>query len=69
MLQALIDKSQERVEGEVRIYLRQGTMNVKGRKSKYSLYNKDLATFEEDKIYNQKDAEGYIRIKSLRLRH
>ncbi len=69
MLQALIDKSQERVEGEVRIHLRQGAISIKGRKSRYSLYNKELSTFEEDKIYNQKDAEGYIRIKSLRLRN
>ena len=68
MLQALIDKSQKRVEGEVKLFLRQGTITVKGRRSKYSLYNKDLSTFEEDEIYNQKDAEGFIKLKSLRFR-
>ena len=68
MLQALIDKSQERVEGDVKIYLRQGIVSVKGRKSRFSLYNEDLSTFEEDNIYDQKDAEGFIKLKSLRFR-
>ena len=68
MLQALIDNSQKRVEGEVKLFLRQGTITVKGRRSKLSLYNKDLSTFEEDKIYDQKDAEGFIKLKSLRFR-
>ena len=68
MLQALIDNSQKRVEGEVKLLLRQGTITVKGRRSAYSLYNKDLSTFEEDNIYNQKDAEGFIKLKSLRFR-
>jgi len=68
MLQALIDNSQKRVEGEVKLFLRQGTITVKARRSKYSLYNKDLSTFEEDNIYNQKDAEGFIKLKSLRFR-
>ncbi len=69
MLQALIDKSQENVTGEVKIYVRQGYVEVKGRSSNNSLYNKDLSTFEEDNIYNQKDAEGFIRLKSLRFRN
>ena len=69
MLQALIDKSQDKVEGDVKLTLRQGLLNVKGRRSKYSLYNKDLSTFEEDTIYNQKDAEGFIKLKSLRFRN
>ena len=69
MLQALIDKSQDKVEGDVKLTLRQGSLNVKGRRSKYSLYNKDLSTFEEDTIYNQKDAEGFIKLKSLRFRN
>ena len=69
MLQALIDNSQKRVEGEVKLLLRQGTITVKGRRSKYSLYNKDLSTFEEDKVYDQKDAEGFIKITSLRLKN
>ena len=68
MLQALIDKSQERVAGEVKVYVRQGYLEIKGRNSKFSLYNKDLSTFEEDNVYNQKDAEGFIRLKSLRFR-
>ena len=69
MLQALIDKSQDKVEGDVKLFLRQGVINIKGRRSKYSLYNKDLSTFEEDTIYNQKDAEGFIKLKSLRFRN
>jgi argininosuccinate synthase len=69
MLQALIDKSQEKVTGEVKVFVRQGYIEIKGRNSKYSLYNKDLSTFEEDNIYNQKDAEGFIRLKSLRFRN
>tara|TARA_A100001011_G_scaffold343081_1_gene377115 strand:- start:598 stop:1794 length:1197 start_codon:yes stop_codon:yes gene_type:complete len=69
MLQSLIDKSQDKVEGDVKLFLRQGVLNVMGRRSKYSLYNKDLSTFEEDTIYNQKDAEGFIKLKSLRFRN
>jgi argininosuccinate synthase len=68
MLQALIDKSQEKVTGEVKVFVRQGYIEIKGRSSKFSLYNKELSTFEEDNIYNQKDAEGFIRLKSLRFR-
>ena len=68
MLQALIDASQHKVEGDVKLYLRQGYIEIKGRKSKFSLYDKDLSTFEEDEVYNQKDAEGFIRLKSLRFR-
>ena len=68
MIQALIDMSQESVNGDVKVYVRQGNIVIKGRKSKNSIYNKDLSTFEEDKIYNQKDAEGFIRLKSLRFR-
>ena len=51
------------------VFVRQGYIEIKGRSSKYSLYNKDLSTFEEDNIYNQKDAEGFIRLKSLRFRN
>ncbi|MAI02511.1 MAG: argininosuccinate synthase [Rickettsiales bacterium TMED254] len=68
MIQALIDMSQESVNGDVKVYVRQGNIVIKGRKSKNSIYNKDLSTFEEDKIYNQKDAEGFIKLKSLRFR-
>jgi argininosuccinate synthase len=67
-LQALIDKSQERVSGTVRLKLYKGGIYPLGRKSPNSLYNANLATFEEDSIYNQADAEGFIRLMGLRLR-
>jgi argininosuccinate synthase len=67
MLQALIDKSQEMVEGEVRLKLYKG--NVIGRESPASLYSSTLVTFEDDKgAYDQKDAEGFIKLNALRLR-
>ena len=69
MLQALIDQSQINVSGEVKLLLRQGNISVIGRKSPKSLYNKKLATFEEDSLYNQKDAEGFIKLKALRFRN
>src|ERR1700689_5447892 len=69
MLQALIDKSQTFVEGEVRLKLYKGHVGVVGRDSKYSLYDQDLVTFEDGKvIYDQRDAEGFIRLNALRLR-
>jgi argininosuccinate synthase len=69
MLQALIDKSQEHVEGEVRLKLYKGNVMVAGRESAQSLYSPDLVTFEDDKgAYDQKDAEGFIRLNALRLR-
>ena len=68
MLQALIDKSQERVTGVVRIKLYKGNVIVEGRKSPHSLYSQDLVTFEEGGGYRQSDATGFIRINSLRLR-
>jgi argininosuccinate synthase len=69
MLQALIDKSQEHVEGEVRLKLYKGNVMVTGRESPASLYSSDLVTFEDDKgAYDQKDAEGFIRLNALRLR-
>jgi argininosuccinate synthase len=69
MLQALIDKSQEHVEGEVRLKLYKGNVIVTGRESPKSLYSADLVTFEDDKgAYDQKDAEGFIRLNALRLR-
>ena len=69
MLQALINASQKNVSGEVRLLLRQGSINILGRKSKKSLYNHKLATFEEDDLYNQQDADGYIKLKALRFRN
>ncbi|HEX7076168.1 MAG TPA: argininosuccinate synthase [Hyphomicrobiaceae bacterium] len=69
MLQALIDKSQEHVEGEVRLKLYKGNVIVIGRTSPKSLYSSTLVTFEDDRgAYDQKDAEGFIRLNALRLR-
>ncbi len=69
MLQALIDKSQEHVEGEVRLKLYKGNVIVTGRRSDKSLYADDLVTFEDDAgAYDQVDAKGFIRLNALRLR-
>ena len=69
MLQAAIDKSQELVEGEVRLKLYKGNVIVIGRESDASLYSSTLVTFEDDKgAYDQKDAEGFIKLNALRLR-
>jgi argininosuccinate synthase len=68
MLQAAIDESQKNVTGTARLKLYKGNCDTVGRKSPVSLYNPDLATFEADTIYDQKDAEGFIRLNALRLR-
>ncbi len=68
MLQALVDESQKNVTGTGRVKLYKGNCDVVGRKSPVSLYNPALATFEADRVYNQKDAEGFIRLNALRLR-
>jgi len=69
MLQAAIDKSQAHVEGEVYLSLYKGNVIVTGRASGKSLYSSSLVTFEDDKgAYDQKDAEGFIRLNALRLR-
>lgn len=68
MLQALIDKSQEFVEGTVRLKLYKGSVTVEGRKSPYSLYSQAYVTFEEDNVYDQQDAAGFIKLNALRLR-
>jgi argininosuccinate synthase len=69
MLQALIDKSQEHVEGEVRLDLYKGNVMVVGRRSPKSLYSSTLVTFEDDQgAYDQKDAAGFIKLNALRLR-
>ena len=68
MLQALIDKSQARVSGTVRLKLYKGNVWVTGRRSPVSLYNQELVTFEADTVYNQRDAEGFIKLNALRLR-
>ena len=69
MLQAAIDKSQEFVEGTVRLKLYKGNVMVVGRESATSLYAHDLVTFEDDRgAYDQKDAAGFIKLNALRLR-
>ena len=68
MMQALIDQSQKNVEGKVRLKLYKGNVSITGRESPLSLYNPDLATFESDEVYSQKDAEGFIKLNALRLR-
>jgi argininosuccinate synthase len=68
MLQVAIDKTQERVNGVVRLKLYKGGCSVVGRKSPNSLYRMDYVTFEEDSVYNQYDAEGFIKLNALRLR-
>src|SRR6185312_3813172 len=69
MLQALIDKSQENVSGTVRLKLYKGNTTVVGRKSPKSLYSMKHVTFEEDQgAYDQRDAEGFIKLNALRLR-
>ncbi len=68
MLQALIDHSQQTVTGEVRLKLYKGNVTVEGRRSPYSLYSEAHVTFEEDTVYDQRDAEGFIKLNALRLR-
>ncbi|MDA3052467.1 argininosuccinate synthase [Campylobacter sp. JMF_01 NE2] len=67
MLQSLIDKSQECVNGVVRIELYKGNVIVRGRESKDSLFNVEFSTFEEDAVFNQKDADGFIKLNALRF--
>lgn len=69
MMQKMIDESQTRVCGEVKIKLYKGSMIITGRRSPYSLFNAAIATFEDDAgVYDQHDAEGFIKLNSLRLR-
>ena len=68
MLQAAIDESQLRVNGTARLKLYKGTVFILGRKSPTSLYDEDIATFEADTVYDQRDAEGFIKLNALRLR-
>ncbi|MBL4852870.1 MAG: argininosuccinate synthase, partial [Robiginitomaculum sp.] len=68
MLQAAIDKSQELVTGMVRLKLYKGNCDIVGRTSPYSLYSQEHVTFEEDDVYDQADAGGFIKINALRLR-
>jgi argininosuccinate synthase len=68
LLQDMIDKTQDNVTGIVRLELYKGNCMVLGRKSDKSIYSADFATFEDDTVFSQKDAEGFIRLNALRLR-
>ena len=69
MLQTMIDASQERVNGRVRLKLYKGNVSVVGRTSADSLFDSRIATFEDDRgAYDQKDASGFIRLNALRMR-
>ena len=67
MLQASIDATQKFVEGTVRLKLYKGNVMVVGRESEQSLFSEEHSTFEEDEVYNQKDAEGFIKLNALRF--
>ena len=67
-LQALIDETQTAVTGTARLKLYKGNVIVVGRKAPNSLYDQDIATFEADQVYDQRDAEGFIKLNALRLR-
>ena len=68
IMQTAIDETQKNVTGKVRLKLYKGNCIIAGRKSPYSLYREDFATFDEDAVYTQADAEGFIRLNALRLR-
>jgi argininosuccinate synthase len=68
MLQVAITESQKYVTGDVRVKLFKGACHVTGRRSKYSIYDEEICTFEEEEVYNQYDAEGFIKLNALRLR-
>ena len=68
VLQGMIDHIQKEVTGTVRVKLYKGSCTIAGRKSPYSLYHPQLATFEKEDVYNQKDAEGFIKLNALRLK-
>jgi len=67
MLQAAIDKTQQNVRGTVRLKLYKGNIMVVGRSSDISLFNPEYCTFEEDSVYDQKDAGGFIKLNALRF--
>jgi len=68
LMRKLIEETQRRVTGEVRLKLYRGNTTVVGRRSPHSLYSEKMATFEADSVYNQRDAEGFIKLNALRLR-
>jgi argininosuccinate synthase len=67
-LQKIIDETQSRVKGDVRLKLFKGNVIVTGRRSENSLYNSKLVSFDEPGNYNQQDADGFIKINALRLK-
>ena len=67
-LQKMIDETQKAVNGTARLKLYKGNCLIAGRKSPGSLYDARLATFEEEDVYDQKDAEGFIKLLALRLK-
>ena len=68
VMQTAVDETQKNVTGSVRLKLYKGSCSVVGRQSPYTLYRPDFATFEEDSVYQQADATGFIRLNALRLR-
>jgi argininosuccinate synthase len=66
MMQAAIDTTQKYVEGDVKLKLYKGNVEVVGRDSVTSLYSKAHSTFEEDEVYDQQDAQGFIKLNALR---
>ncbi|HEY7785095.1 MAG TPA: argininosuccinate synthase [Pyrinomonadaceae bacterium] len=68
LLRKMVDETQVKVTGDVRLKLYRGNTTVVGRRSLNSLYNEKIATFEADTVYNQRDAEGFIKLNALRLR-
>ena len=68
LMRKVIDETQGAVTGEVRVKLYRGNVIIAGRRSPNSLYQEKLATFEADTVYNQRDAEGFIKLNALRLR-
>ena len=67
-IQAAIDASQANVNGTARLKLYKGNVMVTGRRSPTSLYDQEVVTFEEDRVYDQRDAQGFIKLNALRLR-
>lgn len=68
LLRKMVEETQQTVSGDVRLKLYRGNVIVEGRRSPFSLYSEKLATFEADTVYNQRDAEGFIKLNALRLR-
>jgi len=68
LMRKMIEETQQNVSGAVRLKLYRGNAIVVGRRSPFSLYSEKLATFEADTVYNQRDAEGFIKLNALRLR-